>query len=148
MRLALKTVAVFLVCWLPISILTIAKSSSIKINPKLDSTFFTFAFANSLINPFIYFAHMRRAIATALGCIKSANLKRKSLQQKQTVKTSGNFTQSKSNVSPNVQPQVVVPASPCFRERHLTDLNKTDVDDRKTIVHLQPPKKRVNSLIV
>lgn len=71
-RLAVKTVAVFVICWLPISILSIAKSSAINVDADVESTCFTIAFSNSIINPFIYFAHLRKAIGKAFGCIATA----------------------------------------------------------------------------
>ena len=149
-QLAVKTVAVFLICWLPISILTIAKSSAIKIHPKVESTIFTFAFANSLINPFVYFAHMRKAVATALGCMKAAN--RISVHDNATrgiTKAGKKITESGSVVSISVQPKDVVSSSHCFKEEGLTGNHGPVIVHNKevTYAHLELPKARVNNLM-
>lgn len=147
MRLAVKTVAAFLICWVPISILTIAKTTATeKINPKLESTVFTFAFTNSLINPFIYFAHMRKAIATALGCIKAANLKRISLRGDVTHDETVGPGEKVKERSSSVQPKIVdVSTSPCLIEKRLTGNHEIVVCVNKETTKR---KQRVNSLIV
>ena len=151
-QLAVKTVAAFLICWLPISILTIAKSSAIKIHPKVESTIFTFAFANSLINPFVYFAHMRKAIAAALGCMKAANMKRVSVRDNTTLgisKEGKKITKSGSVVSKSVQPKNAVSSSHCFKEECLIGNHVTVIDHNKEVTnaHLEMPKARVNNFV-
>ena len=152
-RLAVKTVVAFLICWLPISIYTIAKSSAIKINPNVESTFFTFAFANSLINPFIYFAHMRKAIAAALGCIKSANFRSISLRgdvTQETINSKETICSIEKVINPiSVQPKVVVSSSQrdLDLERNLIYETVTVHDKKMTNAHLEVPKTRAKSLV-
>uniref|UniRef100_A0A7M5WWB5 G-protein coupled receptors family 1 profile domain-containing protein n=1 Tax=Clytia hemisphaerica TaxID=252671 RepID=A0A7M5WWB5_9CNID len=68
-RLAVKTVAVFVICWLPLSIISIYKLVSTEApHPNLESTAFTLALFNSLIDPYVYFTHFQRAIRKLFGC--------------------------------------------------------------------------------
>ena len=64
LKLALKTVAVFMLCWIPFSTcslhMAIAKTFG---GRSVEYSLFTLAFLNSVINPFIYFSHVQNAVS-------------------------------------------------------------------------------------
>ena len=64
LKLALKTVAVFMLCWIPFSTcslhMAIAKTCG---GRSVEYSLFTLAFLNSVINPFIYFSHVQNAVS-------------------------------------------------------------------------------------
>jgi len=55
----------FVVCWIPISIITVLKMNSARQPTDIESTSFTLALFNSVVNPFIYFSHLRKALVKA-----------------------------------------------------------------------------------
>ncbi|XP_066934064.1 glucose-dependent insulinotropic receptor-like [Clytia hemisphaerica] len=94
-RLAVKTVAVFVICWLPLSITSIYKLLSTEAPDRdLESSFFTLAFFNSLIDPFIYFAHLRRVIIRVVRRIMGLNTEM--IIQPQSSERSGNSRRESS----------------------------------------------------
>ena len=67
LKLALKTVAVFMVCWIPYATCSLYKAITETCgNGKVESVLFTLAFLNSVINSFIYFSHVQNAVSKQL----------------------------------------------------------------------------------
>ena len=52
----------FLVCWAPLAVHGILYAADVKINLGASYTCYVLAFSNSLLNPIIYFFHMRRRV--------------------------------------------------------------------------------------
>lgn len=64
LKWAVITVLVFVICWLPLSTCKLLSVGGKSCGGKnVESTFFALAFMNSLINPFIYFANIRKQLS-------------------------------------------------------------------------------------
>ena len=64
LKLALKTVAVFMLCWIPFSTCSVHMAiAKIFGGRSVEYSSFTLAFLNSVINPFIYFSHVQNAVS-------------------------------------------------------------------------------------
>ena len=64
LKLALKTVAVFMLCWIPFSTCSLHMAiAKIFGGRSVEYSLFTLAFLNSVINPFIYFSHVQNAVS-------------------------------------------------------------------------------------
>jgi len=63
LRLAVTTVSVFCLTWLPLATCYVMKADGCSCGGKnVESTLFLLAFSNSLINPFVYFVYNRRNV--------------------------------------------------------------------------------------
>ena len=68
----------FIVCWIPISVVAILKYSYSWKSSTIEPTFFTLALFNSVFNPFVYFSHLRKSLIKTLlrfgGCVSESSV--------------------------------------------------------------------------
>ena len=72
LKLSLKTVVVFVICWLPFSTCNLMKASNYSCGGKdVEFSLFTLAFFNSVLNPFVYFTHTRKVLRKSFLTLRS-----------------------------------------------------------------------------
>lgn len=112
LKLAVITVCAFLVCWLPISTCRLLIAFGKSCESDVGSTLFTLAFLNSLINPFIYFASVRkrpkimsakRVVGTKLTTGNSRRIRKSPV-----LKQSNNHIESESGMSATLENTEIV----------------------------------------
>ncbi|XP_057311764.1 lysophosphatidic acid receptor 3-like [Hydractinia symbiolongicarpus] len=70
--LAAKTVGVFIICWTPVATCSLIKAMGYWCGTKdVGGSFFTLALLNSLLNPFVYLAHMSKSLKNHLKSFAS-----------------------------------------------------------------------------
>ena len=76
----MKTVSVFVLCWMPFSTCNLLKASGNSCGGKdVERTLFTLAFFNSVVNPFIYFDHIKKEIKRLFGRYSHGHFSRNSV---------------------------------------------------------------------
>ena len=63
-NLAIGIVLVFGLCWTPVSIISLLEIAHVEVDGGLVNMLYILAFINSLLNPFVYFAYIRKRICT------------------------------------------------------------------------------------